>query len=458
MKILTKIFILGFFSLYMPLAVNATTIEEVKNYVNENFKGTIPSNLGELSTIEEIENALDPYSTYFTQEEYNEYINSIDRQMVGIGVVLQEHEKGLVILETLLNGSAQKVGIKPGYVITGINGVSMLGKSVQEAISLISGTEGNSITLEFIDLGGNKSNVQVTREVVSVPTVEFKNLYGDIGYIRVTSFSHDAGKHFGDSIKSLKEAGVKSFIVDLRNNGGGFVSSAKDIIGYFPNSPNAYHMYYKNSDEIGKSTVQPFSLGMNAKLLINSYSASASEMTAAAVKDQSSATLYGQKSFGKGSMQSFMPISNGDQLKLTVAEFTGPNGTQVNKTGVIPDIATVKGMELVQAHLDILEESLVDYKKLNSLSNVPLDKKFKVSFSQMMSKSVATNFLELVELGGNSVPYTIERAGLKTFEITPKSFLKKGKKYLLIIHPKFQNINNMQMTKGAYLEVTTYTP
>ena len=93
MKIITKIFILGFFLLYMPLAVNATTIEEVKNYVNENFKGTIPSNLGELSTIEEIENALDPYSTYFTQEEYNEYINSIASKF---GLTILKEQKVLV--------------------------------------------------------------------------------------------------------------------------------------------------------------------------------------------------------------------------------------------------------------------------------------------------------------------------------------------------------------------------
>jgi carboxyl-terminal processing protease len=341
------------------------------------------------------------------------------------------------------NGPAAKAGIVAGTIITAVNQESMLGKSVEEAISRLTGPVDSSVTIQILEQSGKISSLTLKREAVMVPVVNRKMLYGQVGYIRITSFSDNVGSHFEEAMTSLKVDGAKSFIVDLRNNGGGFVSSARDIVGYFPHSPMAYHLFYKERDELVASTKQSTTLSENTKLLINKYSASASEMTAAAVKDQQSAVLYGQNSFGKGSMQSYLEISNGDVMKLTVAEFTGPNGTQVNHVGVAPDKVTDKGLELTQAHLDEVESNLSTYNKLTSLSEISLDKTFNIKFSQPMMNTDAESAIELVELGGTVLPVTLGRINSKNFTVKPNALLKANKKYLVIIHPKMKNYKSM---------------
>ncbi len=438
-----------------PTLAVGSPLDEVKNHVNQSYKGTVPANLNEMTTIDEIEKNLDLYSKYFSLEEYDRSIAAINHQTVGIGVVLQEDEKGIKIVDVFANGPAAKAGIVAGTIITAVNQESMLGKSVEEAISRITGPVDSSVTIQVLEQTGKTRSLTLMREAVRVPVVNRKMLYGNVGYIRITSFSDDVGSHFEEAMTSLKVDGAKSFIVDLRNNGGGFVSSARDIVGYFPQSPLAYHLFYKERDELVASTKQTTTLGENAKLLINKYSASASEMTAAAVKDQHSAVLYGQTSFGKGSMQSYLEISNGDVMKLTIAEFTGPNGTQVNHVGVAPDRVTDKGLELIQAHLDEVESTLSTYNKLTTLSEVPLDKTFNITFSQPMMSTDAESAIELVELGGTALPVTLERVNSKKFTVKPNALLQTNKKYLLIIHPKMKNYKSMIMVKGAYLEVST---
>lgn len=441
--------------LLIPISALASPVEEVKDYITNYYKGTLPKDFESYTTIEQMERSLDPYSDYFTKAEFEAYLDAINQQLVGIGIIIQEHEQGILLLDVIDNGPAAKVGLEPGDIITKADGQSLQGKSVQIASSHIVGEEGTSVQVEFIKSDGSIHTVTIVREVIKIPNVQQKMLYGNIGYIQLSSFSEDAGVLVSNAILTLKSKGAKKYIFDLRNNGGGFVSTAEDIIGLFPNSPKAYHLYYKNGEEVGLSTAQTTTFPVQTKVLVNGLSASASEMTAAALRDQLSARLYGQLTYGKGSMQTFLSISNGDYLKLTVAEFTGPNGTLVNKVGVQPHKVTSIGKELTTAHMDYLKITWPTYKKLSSLSAIPLDKKFTVTFNQDMKDIEAMEAIELVELGGESIPITISRIDSKKFQVQAKSLLQINTSYVLVIHPKLRNIQDKMMKKGAYVEMET---
>ena len=189
-------------------------------------------------------------------------------------------------------------------------------------------------------------------------------LYGNVGYIGLNTFSDDGATLVQQAKEALQKQGATSFILDLRNNGGGFVHTAEELVGLFPKSPYAYALHTRKQDGLVKSVQQTSLFPANTKVLINGYSASASEMVAGALVDQKSATLYGQTTYGKGSMQSFYNLSDGSYLKLTVANFTGPKGTIIHKTGVKPQITTTVGQELEKAHLDAILEANKTYKKM----------------------------------------------------------------------------------------------
>ena len=176
-------------------------------------------------------------------------------------------------------------------------------------------------------------------------------------------------------------------------------------------------------------------------------------MTAAALLDQKSAILYGQTTYGKGSMQGFYELEDGSFLKLTVGHFYGPNGTKINEVGVKPNIQTVSN-PLFKAHYDTIATNLNNYKEITSLKNVPLNKTFKINFSNNLAKSIDTTSIELVELGGNIVETSYKVSGRQLL-VTPKKELTAGKEYALIIHPKVKGEKGNKLKTGIYLHVTT---
>lgn len=439
-----------------PISVLGAPLDEIKEIVGKDYKGDIPANLHNLTSIDGIIGQLDPYSTYFTKEEFEVYTNSINNTTTGIGVVIEEHEKGIQIVNTFEGGAAIGAGIMPGDIIIEVDGVSTEKMSIQHASSLITGKEGTVVQLVVWKASTNKKQTyKLTRKKFQVPVVTKQLLFGNVGYIGINSFSDDGATLVQEAKKALQKQGATSYILDLTNNGGGYVHTAEELIGLFPNSPDAYYLQTRGQSGLVKSVPHTSLFPKNTKVLVNGFSASASEMTAAALLDQKSAKLYGQRTYGKGSMQTFYNLSDGSYLKLTVANFTGPKGTIINKTGVNPNVVTEDGKELAKAHLDTILESNKTYKQLPALSNVPTTKEFTVTFSNSVKDNKQEKNIELVKLGGtSSVPVSIKQKTPNEFVVTPIAPLEKGAAYLLLIHPKFQLKNGNSMKNGAYVEVT----
>lgn len=437
-----------------PISSLATPLDEVKNLVRVHYKGEIPSSIEEIDSIDDIMEQLDPYSTYFTREEFEAYTNSINNTTTGIGVTIEEHVTGIQIVSTFEGGAAQQAGISPGDIILSINGISTTGMAIQQASSIITGKEGTTVQLQVLKSNNTKEMYNLMRKKFTIPVVTKELLAGNIGYIGMNSFSDNGAVLVQKAKVELQKLGATSFILDLRNNGGGYVHTAEELIGLFPNSPNAFKIITTSESTLTKSTKQSSLFPANTKVLVNGYSASASEMTAAALLDQKSASLYGQKTYGKGSMQSFFSLSDGSILKLTIANFTGPKDTIIHKTGVNPHFVTEVGHELVKAHRDALIEVNKNYKKMSALHNVPTTKQFTITFSSNVVQN-AKQKVELVKLGTtDTVPVTIELKSPKQFVVTPTAPLEKGAAYLLLIHPTFQTNAGIMMKNGAYVEVT----
>ncbi|MDM5246468.1 S41 family peptidase [Lysinibacillus sp. G4S2] len=450
------VFILSFFIFPFANASAASNeqqlVKEIKGIIEQNYVGTINGNLQNAKTIPEIIDMLDPYSTYFTKEEFEEFINSINLSTIGIGVVIEEHEDGIHILRVFENSGAAKAGIVAGDIITAINGQSVVGGSIQETSSLLVGDEGTKLEVTLKHENGKTSTKTITRKKFTLPNVESKLLFGNVGYIAMSSFSEDGAKLVKDALIELKQRGATSFILDLQNNGGGYVSTAEEMTGLFPKAKIAFLLEEAHASYKVRAAHQNEKFPANTRILVNRYSASASEMLSASLQDQQSAILYGETTYGKGAMQGFFELSDGSYLKLTVGKFTGPSGKTINEVGVKPNIQT-KTPPIFQAHYDAIKEQYPNYKELASLKNVSPSKTFTVKFSQALSSQIAEGSVQLVALGGNEVPITTKVEG-QSLLVTPSKPLNPEQEYMLLVHPSVQKETDKKLQKGSYLHIT----
>ena len=259
--------------LLAPMYTWAAPIDEVRQLVKEYYKGELQSNITELDSIESIVGQLDPYSTYFTKEEFERYTDSINNKPTGIGISIEEHEKGIQIVSTFDGAPAKEAGIEPGDIILSVDGNSTERMSVQQASSLITGKAGTKVNIEVLKITGQKQSYILTRKSFQVPVVSNEMLYGNVGYISINSFSEDGASLVIAAKERLAKKGATSYILDLRNNGGGYVNTAEELIGLFPNSPHAYMLMLKNQVGLVKSIPQKDLFPNNTKVLINGYSA-----------------------------------------------------------------------------------------------------------------------------------------------------------------------------------------
>lgn len=439
------------FIFLLPVTTNAASLSEIKAYVEDYYVGHINGDLQQATTIEQVIDMLDPYSTYYTADQFKEFTNSINMTTVGIGIVIEQHEKGILIQDVIENSSAFTEGVEVGDIITHINGSSIVGLPASDASSRILGEENTTVTLTFLKPTGQSVTKTIMRKPFSLSNVTSKLMYGHVGYISLASFSSDAASLIKKAIRDLTNKGAKSFILDLQNNGGGYVSAAEDVIGLFPNAKEAY-MY---EDTLGEYIVhakrQSVQFPINTRVLVNRYSASASEMAAAALVDQKAAILYGETTYGKGTMQSFYELSDGSYLKLTMAKFAGPVATAINEVGVRPHIKTTD-TALYKAHYDAIVEQYPQYKEFPSLHSVPTTKTFTLNFNNTVG-IVPNDAIELVQLGKNRIDITTEKQG-STLVVTPTQPLASGKQYMLVIHPTIKGSINNTLKNGAYLYIT----
>ena len=445
-------FLLTFLSFIFSPEVQATPLEEAKSIVQNIYVGEVNGDIEKANTVDQLFQMLDPYSEYYTYEEFIELQNTINQTSVGVGIVVDQVDNGILIVNVIKNSSAFEAGIQTGDIITHVNGISIKGYSIDYATSLIKGPSGTTVTLKLTKPDGTLYTKTLTRKAFSVPVVMSSLLYGNIGYISLSSFAENSAYEVKNAAMELQQQGAKSFIIDLQNNTGGYVTTARQLISLFPNTPQAY--IEKQKYNLFKVTTinLNYKLPGKSRLLINRYSASASEMVAASLMDQQAATVYGEKSYGKGTVQGFYELSDGSILKITQAEFFGPNNTKINGIGVTPEIET-KSNPIFAAHLDAITEQLNNYTQLKSFSNVPTTKTFTLTFNKSITSSIPERAIDLVALGGNTVGISIEKIGEQVI-VTPKEPLEKGREYVLIVHPNQFTGDHKQLKKGYYSHIS----
>ena len=282
----------------------------------------------------------DPYTEYIPSDEMEDYTQAIMGNYVGIGIYMTINtEKNLIqVIAPIRESPAEEAGIKSGDFITKINGVSYTGDELTQASNIIKGEEGTKVTLEILR-GEQTLTLEVERRNINTNPVYSDIVDGDIGYLGILSFDEGVAEDFKNKFLSLKEQGIKSLIIDLRDNGGGIVEEATQIIDYIvPKGKEILITVDKDKNEEITKAEEDVLIDMPIVVLVNASSASASEIVAGALKDLDEATIVGSKTYGKGVIQEFLSLSNGGGLKITIEEYYTPNRTKINGVGITPDV------------------------------------------------------------------------------------------------------------------------
>lgn len=282
----------------------------------------------------------DPYTEYFDPEEAKAFNQQLAGSFTGIGAELgTDDDKNIVIVSPLQGYPAQKAGLKPQDKIAAIDGKSTSGLTISAAVKKIRGPEGTKVTLTIIRADGTPFDVEITRAKITVPSVE-SSVEGDIGYLKISQFSSDTASLARAAAADFKSKNVKAIILDLRSNPGGYMDSAIELSSLWLDKGKVVVEQKKGNKVLSRELARGNNIlkGMPTAVLINSGSASASEITAGALSDHGAATLVGTKSFGKGSVQRVEQLPDGAELKVTIARWFTPSGKNIDQQGIDPEI------------------------------------------------------------------------------------------------------------------------
>jgi carboxyl-terminal processing protease len=282
-------------------------------------------------------NALgDQFSRYLTPDEYRANQAFLSGQFAGIGATVQQKTDQIVLVSILPGTPAEKAGLKAGDVVTAVDGQSTKGWSADDAVNRIRGKAGTSVKLQ-ISRGSQTLSFDLTRENINVPSVATHIFDNKVLYVRVFEFGGRTATEFDQALKDNLKGSVGMIVLDLRDNPGGYVDAANDVISEFVNQGTSTILVSRGGKEdVKKVTGSGRAFSYPLVVLLNENSASASEITAGAIKDHGRAKLVGVKSFGKGSVQEDFPLRDGD-LHLTIAIWLTPNRHSIDKTGITPD-------------------------------------------------------------------------------------------------------------------------
>ncbi len=315
---------------------------EVLEKINKEYVDEVNQSESMDSAINGLLQSLDPYSAYMSPEIFNEMQTETSGEFGGLGIEVGMESGVVKVISPIDDTPASKAGIKAGDYIVKINNTQVQGKSLSEAVDLMRGPVGSGIELTIRRRGERKALIfNIIREVIQIKSVKADLLEKNIGYVRLTSFNENSGKQIEREIKKLeKNDSVKSYILDLRNNPGGLLSQAIKITDFFLENGEIVSTKSRKVSENRKWFAKKGDLTNGKKLivLINYGSASASEIVAGALKDHKRAILLGENSYGKGSVQSIIPLKNKGAIRLTVAKYYLPSGKSISEVGVSPDI------------------------------------------------------------------------------------------------------------------------
>ena len=322
---------------------------EVLEKINKEYVDEINQSESMDSAINGLLQSLDPYSAYMSPEIFNEMQTETSCEFGGLGIEVSMESGVVKVISPIDDTPASRAGIKAGDYIVKINDIQVQGKSLSEAVDLMRGPVGSGIELTIRRRGEKKAlTFNIVREVIQIKSVKADLLEKNIGYIRLTSFNENSSKLIKKEINKFEEnKNVKAYILDLRNNPGGLLSQAIKISDFFLNDGEIVSTKSRKSSENRKWFAKKGDLtnGKTIVVLINYGSASASEIVAGALKDHKRAILLGENSYGKGSVQSIIPLKNDGAIRLTVAKYYLPSGKSISEVGVSPDIEVDEGTD-----------------------------------------------------------------------------------------------------------------
>jgi len=331
--------------IYKKIDLFGEVLEKIsKEYVDE-----VDQSKGMDAAINGLLQSLDPYSAYMTPESFEGMQTDTSGEFGGLGIEVNMEAGVVKVISPIDNTPAAKAGIKAGDYIVKINNTQVQGKSLMQAVDLMRGPVGSSIEITVRRRGVKRALIfNITREVIQVQSVKSELIDNNIGYIRLTSFNENSSKQIKEKINKLnKNKDLKGYILDLRNNPGGLLSQAIRISDFFLENGEIVSTRSRQASENRKWFAKKGDLtnGKTLIILINYGSASASEIVAGALKDHKRAIILGENSYGKGSVQSIIPLKNRGAIRLTIAKYYLPSGKSISEVGVTPDIEVAEGSD-----------------------------------------------------------------------------------------------------------------
>ena len=315
---------------------------EVLEKINKEYVDEVDQSKSMDAAINGLLQSLDPYSAYMSPESFEGMQTETSGEFGGLGIEVGMEAGVVKVISPIDNTPASKAGIKAGDYIVKIENTQVQGKSLMEAVDLMRGPVGSNIKLTVRRRGVKKALIfNITREVIQVQSVKSELIDNNIGYIRLTSFNENSSEQIKEKINKLnKNKDLKGYILDLRNNPGGLLSQAIKISDFFLENGEIVSTRSRQASENRKWFAKKGDLtnGKTLIILINYGSASASEIVAGALKDHKRAIILGENSYGKGSVQSIIPLKNRGAIRLTIAKYYLPSGKSISKVGVTPDI------------------------------------------------------------------------------------------------------------------------
>lgn len=327
---------------------------EIKNVLYELYDGKIDNGAIEEGAIKGMTSALnDPYTVFMDKKEYTEFNTQTEGNYSGVGLQVQSKDNKIVIVDIFEESPAKKAGLLPRDEIEKVNGTAVSGKELDKAVTMMKGQEGTEVTLTLFREEKGNFDVKLKRAKINMVTVKGEMLDNNIGYVAVSMFDENTSKNFKKELDILSSKGAKAFILDLRGNPGGLLDECVDMVSNFvPKDKVIVSTIDKYKREKKYNSTGGKYVGVPLVLLTDAGSASASEIFSGAIRDYKAGTLVGEKTFGKGVVQTVLETGEGTALKVTVSKYYTPNGENIHGTGIKPDVEVKYPEELLKKPYD----------------------------------------------------------------------------------------------------------
>ncbi|MCM0651061.1 S41 family peptidase [Clostridium swellfunianum] len=314
---------------------------EVRSLIDKLYDGQIDEDALVEGAIKGMTSALnDPYTTFMNQKEFEAFNAQTEGAYSGVGIQIEVKDEKIMVLKTFEGSPARKAGVMAGDIIEKVNGTDVSGKEYEKAVAMMKGKEGTEVAITVLRGEKETHTYSIKRAKIALETVSGEMLPGGkIGYIKLEMFDENTGKNFTKKLKELQGKGAKGLILDLRQNPGGLLTTCVDVISNFvPKDKVIVSTIDKYKKENRYNSKGGIAIGMPLVVLTDGLTASASEIVSGVVRDYKIGTLVGEKTFGKGVVQTLVDTGDNTALKVTISRYYTPNGENIHKTGIKPDV------------------------------------------------------------------------------------------------------------------------